>query len=103
MRSIISFGPRWPVEPRARNAQYPDIRRVNHLFRLLRREPSGVIPLASFCSLSDFRTAGLAMLQVAPWFFGLLAGAIFGVIVDYLDPHSLDASLFGAVGVFACT
>jgi hypothetical protein len=26
------------------------------------------------------------MLQLAPWFFGLLAGAIFGIIVDYLDP-----------------
>jgi hypothetical protein len=44
----------------------PDIRRVNHLFSLLRREPSGVIRLASFSSLSDFRTAGLSMLQVAP-------------------------------------
>jgi len=75
--------------------------RVNHLFRLLRRWPSRVIRLTSVSSLSGFCTAVLAMLQLAPWFFGLLAGAIFGIIVDYLDPHSSDASVFGAVGVFA--
>src|SRR5262249_57149593 len=54
----------------------PGIRRVNHLFRLLRREPGRVIRLASFSSLFD--TVGLAMPQLAPWFFALLAGAIFG-------------------------
>ena len=42
------------------------------------------------------------MLEITPWFFGLLAGAIFGVIVGYLDPHSSDANLFGTMGVFAC-
>ena len=77
--------------------------RVNHLFRLLRRWPSRVIRLTSVSSPSGFCTAVLAMLQLAPWFFGLLAGAIFGIIVGYLDPHSSDASLFGAVGVFAYT
>jgi hypothetical protein len=39
----------------------------------------------------------------APLFFGLLAGAIFGAVTGYLDPHSSDASLFGAMSVFACT
>ncbi|MGA7388271.1 MAG: hypothetical protein WBW99_10145 [Pseudolabrys sp.] len=42
------------------------------------------------------------MLELAPWLFGLLVGAIFGVIVGYLNPYSSDAGLFGAMGVFAC-